>query len=76
MVCALLVKHGKNVNDIIQFYKKVTGHENIVYFIYKQIINWEYAEYQSLNNHRDLAILNLMLAAGIMPKYETEEIDI
>ncbi len=33
MVCALLVKHGKNVNDIINFYKKSTGNEYLVIFI-------------------------------------------
>lgn len=32
MVCALLVKYGKNVNDIIDFYNKVTGNEYMVHF--------------------------------------------
>jgi hypothetical protein len=56
MVCALLVKHGKNTNDIINFYKKSTGNEYLVIFIIQinnlisillfniKIINSSYAE--------------------------------
>ena len=32
MVCALLVKYGKNIDDIIEFYNKVTGNEYMVHF--------------------------------------------
>lgn len=30
MVCALLVKHGKNFNDVMDFYKKATGNDYLV----------------------------------------------
>ena len=60
MVCALLVKNKKTINDLKEFYRKSTD-EAIV-----EVDNELYKE-EKLTGHTNHALTSLMLAKRVLP---------
>ena len=66
MVCALLVKNGRAIKDLIDFYKKATDASIIQ-------VDQELYNEEKLTGHTNHALTSLMLAKRVLPQYETEK---
>ena len=64
MVCAMLVQHGKTIQDVMDFYQRATDAEEVV--VDEELYSEE--KETGYNNH---ALTSLMLANNAFPKYDT-----
>lgn len=67
MICALIVRENKNIDDILEFFNKSTGMKNTK--IDMDVYNDE--KETGYTNH---ALTSLMLAKKAFPKYENMKI--
>ncbi len=65
LVCALIVREGKNINDIINFYKRITLSK-------KTEIDFELSSQLQILAPSDATLTNLMLAKNKFPKYNKD----
>lgn len=63
MVCALLVKNGKGIQDIIDFYKIATTENDVK-------VDENLFMEEKLTGHTNHALTSLMLANRAFPQYE------
>jgi hypothetical protein len=64
MVCALLIKHQKNLQDILDFYKRATCSHNIE-------VDYDQAYEEKITAYSNLALMYLMLSKNSFPPYDT-----
>lgn len=65
MVCAVLVKQGKNLQDVLDFYARACNADNI-------LIDDECYTGEKATGFNNFALTYLMLAKGAFPQYENE----
>ena len=67
MVCALLVKYNKKIEDLVDFYRLASNTKIIK-------INYNLAYEEKIVAHTNNALASLMLANNVFPKYENSKI--
>lgn len=66
ILCALVLRAGKKIADILKFYKQIT-------FSKKVEIDFELSEKYKFTRISDQTLMNLMLASKKFPIYETHD---
>ena len=64
MVCALLIKHNKKLEDILEFYKRASSSETIE-------VDFDQAYEEKITAYSNLALMYLMLSKKSFPQYDT-----
>lgn len=62
MVCALLVKHEKKLEDIVNFFSKASSTPNVE-------VDYDLAQEEKITAYSNLALLYLMLSNNSLPTY-------
>lgn len=61
MVCSLIVHQGKNIDDLMEFYKRASDQPNVV-------VDEELYQDEKLTGYTNHALTNLMLANNVFPR--------